>query len=90
MCEWYYREKTKNYQYFCFSEKVGKLGAEAGKSLADVVALNIGQLGENMALGDVNYLTTSQGQTSSHVSSLAPKEMCFKIRADTVSSRYCT
>ena len=45
---------------------MGKLGAEAGKSLADVVALNIGQLGENMALGDVNYLTTSQGQTSSH------------------------
>lgn len=43
------------------SEEVGKLGAEAGKSLADVVALNIGQLGENMALGDVNYLTTSQG-----------------------------
>ena len=65
---------------------MGKLGAEAGKSLADVVALNIGQLGENMALGDVNYLTTSQGQTSSHMSSLAPKEMCFKIRADTVSS----
>jgi elongation factor Ts len=44
-------------------EEAGQLEAEAGKSLADVVALNIGQLGENTVLGDVNYFTTKQGSS---------------------------
>ena len=36
-------------------------GGEAGKSLADMVALNIGQIGENMALGDINFYSSTQG-----------------------------
>ncbi len=44
-------------------EEAGQLEAESGKNLADIVALNIGQLGENMVLGDVNYFIASQGKT---------------------------
>jgi hypothetical protein len=53
-------EKTSGIEY-CRQE-VGALEAEAGKSLADMVALNIGQIGENMALGDVNFFTSHQGR----------------------------
>jgi hypothetical protein len=34
---------------------------EAGKSLADLVALNIGQMGENMALGHIDFFASPPG-----------------------------
>jgi hypothetical protein len=34
---------------------------EGGKSLADLVALNIGQMGENMALGHIDFFASPPG-----------------------------
>jgi len=44
------------------SSEVQQIEAEGGKSLADLVALNIGQMGENMALGDINFFASKPGQ----------------------------
>ena len=38
-----------------------KLKIEDGSSLADLVALNIGQIGENMAIGDATFVQTATG-----------------------------
>lgn len=40
---------------------VGALTVEEGKSLADLVALNIGQMGENLALGRVTVVRAGEG-----------------------------
>ena len=40
---------------------VGALTVEEGKSLADLVALNIGQMGENLALGRVTMVRAGEG-----------------------------
>jgi len=42
-------------------EQVGKMVASKGGSLADLVALNIGQIGENIALGRVTLLQAGEG-----------------------------
>ena len=38
-----------------------KLKTEDGSSLADLVALNIGQIGENMVIGDATLVQTAKG-----------------------------
>ena len=41
---------------------MGALTVEEGKSLADLVALNIGQMGENLALGRVTMVRAGEGR----------------------------
>jgi hypothetical protein len=36
-------------------------GEAGGKSLADLVALNIGQMGENMTLGHIDFFASPPG-----------------------------
>jgi hypothetical protein len=43
------------------SSEVQLIEGEAGKSLADLVALNIGQMGENMALGHIDFFASPPG-----------------------------
>lgn len=42
-------------------DEISKLKIADGSSLADLVALNIGQIGENMALGDATFIQTASG-----------------------------
>ncbi len=42
-------------------DEMCKLKTEDGSSLADLVALNIGQIGENMQIGDATFVQTAKG-----------------------------
>jgi elongation factor Ts len=42
-------------------DEISKLKIADGSSLADLVALNIGQIGENMALGDATFIQAASG-----------------------------
>jgi hypothetical protein len=44
------------------SSEVQLIEGEGGKSLADLVALNIGQMGENMALGHIDFFASPPGE----------------------------
>ncbi len=47
------------------SSEVQLIEGEGGKSLADLVALNIGQMGENMALGHIDFFASPPGEQKS-------------------------
>ena len=49
------------YCTFLFRDEISKFKIADGSSLADLVALNIGQIGENMALGDATFIQTASG-----------------------------
>ena len=57
----------KSLIFYCnllFSSEVGALTAGEGSTLADLVALNIGQIGENMVIGDATVIHSEKGRTS--------------------------
>ena len=47
--------------YIFLRDEISKLKIADGSSLADLVALNIGQIGENMALGDATFIQAASG-----------------------------
>jgi len=53
-------------------DEISKLKIGDGSSLADLVALNIGQIGENMALGDATFIQTASGISLAGLSHPAP------------------
>jgi len=55
-------------------EEISKLKIADGSSLADLVALNIGQIGENMALGSPTFIQAASGINLTGLSHPAPEK----------------